>query len=171
MAHVPADGGVPLWVPEALPGPFAEGEGPLLSRYTLLASAETTGGALTGVSIAVPPGNGPPPHLHAGSDESFFVLEGTFEVRAGDREFVIAAGDYAFIPRGTMHSWRNTTGRAGRMLLLYTPSDMEQFFRDIGRPVRPGEKDERLTHSDVRRAEAVSRRHFGPLPGPGDTAT
>lgn len=162
--HVPAGQALRLWVPEELPGPFADGEGPLLSEYTLVATAQQTTGSLTGLSIVVPPGNGPPPHRHPGSDESFLVLDGSFAVTAGGQEFTMEPGDYAFVPRGVEHRWRNASSRSARMLLIYTPSDMEQFFTEIGRPIRPGEHAERLTTEDARRAAAVARRQFGPPP-------
>jgi len=161
VVHVPAAEGIGLWVPESLPGPFADGDGPLMSRYSIMATSELTGGSLTGMNIVVPPGNGPPPHRHAGSDESFFVLDGSFVVTAGGERFVIDVGDYVFIPRGTEHHWRNASSRPARMLLLYTPSDMEEFFKEAGRPVHPGEEAERLTPADARRAEAAARRQFG----------
>lgn len=164
VVHVPAGDGLRLWVPEALPEPFADGDGPLLSHYTVVATAESTTGSLTAVNIVVPPGNGPPPHRHVGSDESFFVLDGSFTVTAGGQEFAINLGDYVFIPRDTEHSWCNTGDRTARMLLLYTPSDMEHFFEEAGRLVQPGEVVERLTREDAHRAEVAAQRRWGPSP-------
>jgi quercetin dioxygenase-like cupin family protein len=162
VVHVAAGQGVSLWVPEALPEPFRDGEGPLLSRYTLMATSDRTGGALTAMTAVVPAGNGPPSHRHPDADESFYVLEGSFEVTADGRRFAVAAGDYLFVPRGTEHGWRNSGADAARMLVLYTPSDMEVFFKEAGRPVEPGEVAQRLTREDADRAAAVARRWFGP---------
>jgi len=166
VAHVPAGDGMRLWVPETLPDPFADGEGPFMSQYTLVATSPLTAGSLTVLNIVVPPGNGPPPHRHVGSDESVFVLDGSFTVTAGGQEFAVALGDYAFIPRGTEHSWRNTSGRTARMLVLCIPSDMEEFFKEAGRPIQSGEEAERLTQEDVRRAEAAQQK-FGLPPVSG----
>ena len=163
VVHVRAGDGAQLWVPEALPGPFRVGEGPPLSRYTLVATSDRTDGALTAMTAAVPAGNGPPEHRHPDADESFYVLDGSFEATAGGRSFALAAGDYLFIPRGTDHGWHNSGDGPARMLVLYTPSDMEEFFAEAGRRVEPGEVGERLTHEDARRAEAAARRWFGPV--------
>lgn len=164
---MPEGSGVRLWVPEALPEPFRDGEGPPLSRYTLLATSDQTGGALSTMTAVVPPGNGPPAHRHPDSDESFYVLDGSFEVTAAGHEFTIAGGDYLFIPRGTEHAWRNSGPNAARMLVLYTPSDMEQFFKEAGRPAEPGDDSARLTQEDAHRAETVARRWFGPAHATG----
>ena len=40
-------------------------------RYTLLLSAEETGGAYSLFDFEVPPGRGSPPHIHSREDESF----------------------------------------------------------------------------------------------------
>jgi uncharacterized cupin superfamily protein len=37
------------------------------------------------LEILAAPGGGPPPHIHANEDESFYVLDGTFDILVGDR--------------------------------------------------------------------------------------
>lgn len=164
VVHVPAGDGIALWVPEDAPPDLVDGEGPEMSKYTFVATADITGGSLSVVDTVVPPGNGPPTHLHADADESFYVLEGEFEVTSGGRTFVIKAGDYAFIPRGTHHVWKNPTTETARMIRIYTPGGMERFFIDISRPAQPGEPAPRLTTADLRRAEEGAARHYGARP-------
>ncbi|GDY32748.1 cupin domain-containing protein [Gandjariella thermophila] len=168
VLHVPAGDGIALWVPEEPPENLVDGEGPEMSHYTFLSTAENTGGALAVVDTVVPAGNGPPEHMHDDADESFYVLDGEFEVRAGGRSFVIRQGDYAFVPRGTRHIWKNNTDRTARMLRIYTPGGHERFFIDISRPAKPGEPAPRLTAEDVRRAEAAVEKYYGTLPGAED---
>ena len=43
-------------------------------RYTIKASSEDTGGAYTLIEMFLPPASGPPPHLHAREEESFYNL-------------------------------------------------------------------------------------------------
>ncbi|MEU6219991.1 cupin domain-containing protein [Streptomyces sp. NPDC047022] len=161
VVHVPAGEGIALWVPEEPPLDLVDGEGPELSTYTFVGTADNTGGSLAVVDTVVPPGNGPPPHSHVDADESFYVLEGEFEVRAGGRTFTIKPGDYAFIPRGTEHIWKNSSTETSRMIRIYTPGGIEKFFIDISRPAVTGELAPRLTSEDVRRAEEVAARHYG----------
>lgn len=162
VTHVPAGEGIALWVPEEPPPDLVDGEGPQLSTYTFQATADNTNGSLALVDTIVPPRNGPPPHTHAEADESFYVLEGEFEVRAGGKTFSIKPGDFAFIPRGTEHIWKNALDdRPSRMLRIYTPGGMERFFIDIGRKAVPGEPAPRLTVEDAERAERVAIQHYG----------
>lgn len=162
VMHVPAGGGIAMWVPEEPPANLVDGLGPEMSHYTFIATAQNTGGSLAVVDTVVPPGNGPPEHKHADADESFYVLEGEFEVNSAGQRFVIRPGDFAFVPRGSSHIWKNRSDRTARMLRIYTPGGHEQFFIDISRRAVPGEPAPRLTTADVERAEAAVLRHYGP---------
>ncbi|MFE2757721.1 cupin domain-containing protein [Actinosynnema sp. NPDC059335] len=97
-----------------------------------------SGGALTVLEADVPPGGGPPPHTHLHEDEAFYVLAGELEIDAGGRTYTAGAGDFVFVPRGIPHSFRNTTTRVARQLLLFTPGGFEGFFRALGEPAVPG---------------------------------
>ena len=101
---------------------------------TLKATAASTGGGLVLVENVTAPGGGPPPHLHAGEDEFFYVLDGTFEIRIGDAVHALGPGAVAFVPRGTVHNFRNTADTPSRILVGFTPGGLEGFFRAAGRP-------------------------------------
>lgn len=161
VRYVPKGEGIALWVPEEPPADLVDGEGPQMSTYTFLATADSTDGALALVDTVVPPGNGPPEHLHHDADESFYVLDGEFEVRAGGKSFVLGPGDYAFVPRGTPHIWKNRGTETARMIRVYTPGGHERFFIEISRPARADVPAPRLTTEDVRRAEAAVARFYG----------
>lgn len=55
-------------------------------------------------------------HTHAGQDKLYFVLEGTAEVRIGEQEAALSAGDAAFAPSGIVHAIRNPG--PGRMVVM-----------------------------------------------------
>ncbi|RKR90374.1 mannose-6-phosphate isomerase-like protein (cupin superfamily) [Micromonospora pisi] len=158
---VPAGDGIKLWVPEEPPKNLVDGEGPQMSTYTFMTTADNTGGALAVVDTVVPPGNGPPEHMHDDADESFYVLEGEFEIVADGESFHIKQGDFVFVPRGTRHIWKNYTESDGRLLRIYTPGGHEKFFIEIGRPAEPGKPAPRLTVEDVNRAEATVVKYYG----------
>ena len=40
------------------------------------------------------------------------------------------------MPRGNIHTFRNVTSDAARMLSGFVPSGFERFFRDFGHPAR-----------------------------------
>jgi quercetin dioxygenase-like cupin family protein len=74
--------------------------------------------------------------LHKNEDETLYVLEGDFEILNGDKGLLKAKpGAVAFVPKGTVHRFRCTGDRTGRLLLVYTPGRIEGSFGDqVGRP-------------------------------------
>jgi hypothetical protein len=62
------------------------------------------------------------------------VLNGTFEIRMGDEVHAIGPGGFAYVPRGTLHNFRNTAETPSRILLGFAPGGMEGFFRESGQP-------------------------------------
>lgn len=77
------------------PGTPALGFGPHLIRN----SADQTGGRLEIFEADVPPGEGPPPHVHEAEDEVFRVLGGRFAFWChGDRVDLEAGGVIAESP-------------------------------------------------------------------------
>src|SRR5262249_32981777 len=141
-------------------------------RYTVLASGEDTGGAYALIHGVVPPGGGPPPHVHRREDEAFYVLEGDLAFRADGRDIAATAGAWGAVPRGSLHTFRNTGTAAARMLIVVTPSGLERFFAEVGheatdRTAAPPP----VTPADLERLLAVAPRYGMEimLPGsPGD---
>lgn len=66
------------------------------------------------------PGDQAPPHVHHGSDEAFYVLDGELEVLSGDERRILAAGELAFIPAGTVHTFANRGPADTRILIVMT---------------------------------------------------
>src|SRR5437763_14005735 len=60
--------------------------------YTILASGADTGGAYALIHATVPPGGGPPPHVHRREDEAFYVLGGEVAFHADGRDVGAGAG-------------------------------------------------------------------------------
>src|SRR3712207_1832397 len=48
--------------------------------------SDRNGGTMGAVRVFVPPGAGPPPHVHSREDEFFTVLRGRYRFRHGDHE-------------------------------------------------------------------------------------
>src|SRR5918911_3282781 len=75
---------------------------------TLKATGQLTEGGLVVLENLTAPGGGPPPHIHTREDEFFYVIDGTFEIRIGDELHALGPGGFAYVPRGTVHNFRNT---------------------------------------------------------------
>jgi quercetin dioxygenase-like cupin family protein len=101
---------------------------------TLKATGESTGGGLVLLENLTSPGGGPPPHIHTREAEYFYVLDGSFEIRVGEEVHILGPGGFAYVPPGTVHNFRNTADTPSRILVAFTPSGMEGFFRESGRP-------------------------------------
>jgi quercetin dioxygenase-like cupin family protein len=101
-------------------------------RYTILASGEQTGGAYALVEALVPPGGGPPPHIHRREDEAFYVLEGSLTFQSDGQTLAGTPGAWITLPRGSLHSFRNTGATPARMLILVAPAGLERYFLEVG---------------------------------------
>src|SRR5215212_5466994 len=101
---------------------------PLGGEVVFKVRGEQSGGRLTAFETLVPPGEGPPLHTHAHEDESLYVVEGEVRFALGDYVNAASAGSYAFVPRGTPHTFQNVGARPARLLIHFTPSGMERFF-------------------------------------------
>jgi len=67
------------------------------------------------------PGDQAPPHVHHGSDEAFYVLDGELEVLMGDERRRFTAGELAYVPAGTVHTFANPGAGPTRVLAVMTP--------------------------------------------------
>jgi quercetin dioxygenase-like cupin family protein len=103
--------------------------------YRFLATGEETNARYALWEATVPPGGGPPPHVHSREEEGFYILEGEITFHVGDRRFVASAGMFANMPVGTLHAFKNETDRPARMLISVAPAGLEQMFLEVGQPV------------------------------------
>jgi quercetin dioxygenase-like cupin family protein len=106
--------------------------------YRFLATGDDTDGKYALWEAVVPPGGGPPPHVHTREEEGFYVLEGEITITVGDRRLVAGPGTFANMPVGSVHSFKNETDRPARMLISVAPSGLEQMFFEVGQPVPAG---------------------------------
>lgn len=100
--------------------------------YTVLLSAEQTGGRFALIDMLIPPNAGPPPHRHD-FEECFHVLEGSIEFTLrGDPPLRLSAGETVNIPANAPHAFRNVADGPARMLCTAVPADLEAFFAEFG---------------------------------------
>ena len=114
--HRSSDSGTALWGPGDL--------------YRFLVTGEETGGAYFAMEALVPPGGGPPLHIHRNEDETFYIVEGECDFQLGDERISAGAGDFVNIPRGSVHNFHNGGTEPVRMVLTFTPAGIEKFFEE-----------------------------------------
>ena len=86
MAKIGAMTTSPLISPELLYRPAGSGAtflGPG-DVYRFLITGAESGGAYFAMEAFVPPGGGPPPHIHRNEDETFYIVEGRCDFLLGD---------------------------------------------------------------------------------------
>jgi quercetin dioxygenase-like cupin family protein len=106
--------------------------------YRFLATGEDTHGKYALWEAIVPPGGGPPPHVHSREEEGFYVLEGEITFLIGEEYAVAGSGTFASMPVGTKHAFKNESGQPARMLISVAPAGLEQMFFEVGRSVPEG---------------------------------
>jgi uncharacterized cupin superfamily protein len=63
-----------------------------------------------------------PRHVHRSDDEAWYVLEGSLSVEVGSEEVHVPAGSGVLVPRGTSHTYWNSSSAPARYLLIMTPN-------------------------------------------------
>lgn len=143
--RIPAGTGTAFWGPGEL--------------MTFLLTGEETGGAIFMSEISVAPGGGTPPHIHR-EDEAFRLLEGTLTIQVGGDTITASAGDFAFLPRGVDHSFKNTGDGYAKALVLITPAGLEGFLRKSSSQLRgPSATPPPASKELIGRALAVAPRY------------
>jgi quercetin dioxygenase-like cupin family protein len=106
--------------------------------YRFLATSEDTNGKYAMWEAIVPPGGGPPPHVHSREEESFYILEGEITFQIGDDRVVATAGIFANRPVGMPHSFKNESSQPAKMLISIAPAGLEEMFFEFGVPLSEG---------------------------------
>ncbi len=90
-----------------------------------------TAGALTVVESIVPPGSGPPRHVHSREDEMFYVISGQFKLAHAEHGMEVGPGQVVFLRRNEPHTYKNISNQAARLLVTITRAGFEGFLREV----------------------------------------
>ncbi|PYR88398.1 MAG: hypothetical protein DMF84_28345 [Acidobacteria bacterium] len=104
----------------------------LTDLHTFRVVGDDINGAFTGAELTAGPELGPPPHIHRNNDESFYILEGTFEFSLAGQAFTAGAGAFVHLPRGVVHTHRASGGAPARALVIQSPAGVERFIEEAG---------------------------------------
>jgi mannose-6-phosphate isomerase-like protein (cupin superfamily) len=126
---------------------FGAGEGSMalhpggMPGFNVLTSA-MTGGTHAVVIADAAVGAAPPYHRHA-ADETFLILEGTFELVSEGMAIEVSAGGVAYVPGGVAHTIRCVRpGQrgVGKAAVIIAPAGLEGFFDEVERLRGAGER-------------------------------
>jgi quercetin dioxygenase-like cupin family protein len=130
-------------------------------RLVILLSGEDTQLQYTVMEASVPPGAGPPPHLHHYEDETFLVLSGEITFYLADQVIPMKKGEFIFAPRGVSHHFKNTSAETAVLLETASPAGIERFFEAVGRPLTTRQDSPfPVTADDISQMQAIAPK-FG----------
>jgi quercetin dioxygenase-like cupin family protein len=145
-------------------GVLSRGEGRSIwlagDRYTIKTSGRDSGGAFTLIEALVPPGGGPPPHIHSREDEAFYVLDGEVTFHADGNSFKATDGAWITLARGSRHHFRNDGSTLAHMLILASPAGIDEYFLEAGTPAEAGHTQPVLpTPEEIARLIALAPKY------------
>jgi mannose-6-phosphate isomerase-like protein (cupin superfamily) len=109
------------------------------SSLALKATSESTAGTFFLSENVLEPGFlGPPPHIHRELHDMFYVLEGMLTLRLGDETVEAPPGTFVCVPPGVVHTFRNRSTEAVRILNFNTPGGFENYMRELAAAAAAG---------------------------------
>ena len=101
------------------------------SKMFFKALAEQDDGDFSLMERTLPPGGRkPPPHRHTNCSEAYFVLDGFVTVTVEDKELTVGTEGFVLVPRGTAHTFGNTSTAEARLLVIHAPA-MDAYFAGL----------------------------------------
>ncbi|MBJ7329905.1 MAG: cupin domain-containing protein [Solirubrobacteraceae bacterium] len=93
------------------------------SVYVVARASADTGGAEVQMEFVLPVGCvPPPPHVHRDGVEEYEVLEGRFDVMVDGTWTTLGPGEFASVPVGALHTFRNRSGATVRVRNWHRPA-------------------------------------------------
>lgn len=123
-----SNGAIVLPAGEGRPIP---GDGLLIPNLVGKVAADQGSGSIAVMEGTAEPGFGPPSHIHHGSEELFYVLQGEMDFQLGDQRVSAAAGTLVMVPRGTVHAPLVVGGEQARVLVMFAPAGPDGLFYEI----------------------------------------
>ncbi len=106
---------------------------------------------------------GTPLHIHWITDEAFYVLDGTFGFKVGERTVDGVAGAFLVVPKGLEHAYWNQGTTPASMLITMSPPGFERYFEELAEGLEAVGDDEEGAMS---LRKALSEKHDIEVVGP-----
>ncbi len=129
-------------------------------QVTRNVNGEETAGAYSLLEVLIV-GEGPPQHIHRAEEEAFYVLEGVVNFKRGEETVQATAGAFVLIPRGTNHTVWNVGETPAKLLAIFSPPGVEEYFIETGDPDKEPETD-----AYIEKAMAVADKYNLEITGP-----
>lgn len=100
-------------------------------RTRIMVRPDQVNGAYAILEQVIPPGKGPPLHVHRHETEVFYIVEGAFEFRVAGDTIVVGPGANVVGPRDIPHTFRNVGETSGRLVLTVIPGRFGNYFIEV----------------------------------------
>ena len=117
----------------------------------MLCESRETAGAWSLFEEEVPLGMGPPPHRHDW-DEAYYILDGEIDFEIDGEAVRSKAGDFAYLPRKTVHGFKGASPTPARVLIFAAPAHGSEFFEELSDEVR-------VVPQDLAKVPEIGSRH------------
>lgn len=133
---------------------------PDTGRIIIKVDPRNTGETRLAMGIQVlEPGGVIPVHLHEGLEELVFVYAGVGKSVIGDDEVELVPGTTLYVPRRVWHGITNSGPEPLRLTWTVCPPGLENFFREMGRPIMKGEPPAPPSPPDLDAVVRMAARH------------
>lgn len=110
--------------------------------YTKVSGKDTDGDMYVFESTRIKEG-GPVLHTHYETDEWWYVLQGEFLIKVGDKIYEAKAGDLVFGPRMVPHTFAKVGKGEAKVMICHQPGGkMEAYFKKISEGVAANMSEE-----------------------------
>lgn len=142
-------------------------QGPAGEIFRFVKTGATTCGRYSMADSTIPAGAGPMPHIHHWTDEWFYFPDGGIVIYMSDRTYpdlnVVPGyqapkgrvhryhtkpGDLVYGPRHYIHGFTNESAGTRRLIFVWTPDRITDYFREVGQTV-----------TDVNRLPPIAERN------------
>jgi mannose-6-phosphate isomerase-like protein (cupin superfamily) len=114
---------------------------------TVRIASRQTGGAYCVCEMTTMPGDGVDLHVHDRDEEFYYILEGAYEMRAGDQRMTATAGSIVVIPRDVPHQFRNAGNVPARALMIFRPGGFDELGDEMRHAAAAGTLDKAQRHA------------------------
>jgi Cupin domain len=80
------------------------------------------------------------------------VIEGALDFEIDGKPVRVGFGDFAYLPRNTVHAFKGASPTPARVLIFAAPAHSSAFFEDVNREVRS-------IPDDLSKVPAIGQRH------------
>jgi mannose-6-phosphate isomerase-like protein (cupin superfamily) len=101
------------------------------TKMTIAVTAAQTNGTSVTIDDEIPPGGGPPAHIHTREDETFVITQGHFRFWYGTHVIDALPGTVVYLPRNEPHQFRNVGRTLGELVVTIVPAGLERMFLTI----------------------------------------